>query len=239
VSKPPRQLPLTLPARPALGRADFFVAPANALALAAVDDWRNWPEGKLALIGPEGSGKTHLAHVWAEAAGAAIVTAARLDQVDTAVLPMGSHLAVDDADRLALRDEAALLHLHNHVLSGGGRILFTARCAPLRWPVALPDLASRMQACATTALHAPDEALLSAVLVKLFDDRQVRVSPALISYLVSRMERSLAMAGRLVEMLDQRALARGGAITRTLAAEVLDNLAHGLQDLSSSRHVPE
>lgn len=239
MTKPPRQLPLTLPARTAVGRKDFFVAPGNALALAAVDDWRNWPGGKLALIGPEGAGKTHLAHVWAEDAGATVFAGARLGEIDAAALPPGSHVAIDDADRVAPGDEAALLHLHNHVLQNGGRLLLTARSAPKRWPIALPDLASRLQACATAALNPPDEALLAAVLVKLFDDRQLRVSPALISYLVNRMERSLSMAGRLVDRLDRHALARGRAINRALAAEVLDNPEDHLQDLSSSRHVPE
>lgn len=236
---PPRQIPLALPARAALGRADFFVSPANDLALAMVDDWRNWPEGRLVLTGPEGSGKTHLAHVWAAQAGATIVTGGGVGAVDTAALPARSHVVVDDADRTPDRDQAALLHLHNHVLAGGGRILFTARRAPLTWSVTLPDLASRVQASATVALNAPDQGLLSAVLVKLFADRQVRVSPALVGYLVSRMERSLAMAGHLVARLDERALAQGGAINRALAAEVLDNLPPRPQDLSSSRHIPD
>lgn len=222
MSDRPRQLPLTLPARPALGRADFFVAPANALALAAVDDWRNWPGGKLALIGPQGAGKTHLAHVWAGETGATLLRPDQIGSLDTAALPAGQHLVIDDADRLAPGTEVALLHLHNHVLAGGGRILFTGRSAPFRWPVALPDLASRLQACATATLQEPDEMLLSAVLVKLFADRQVRVSPSLIGYLVSRMERSLGMANTLVARLDALALARGGAISRALAAEVLD-----------------
>ena len=235
----PRQMPLSLPTRAALGRADFFVSSVNRMAIAMIDDWRNWPEGKLVLIGPEGSGKTHLAHVWAAQTGAAIIAGDRVGTVDTAALPPGSHVAVDDADRTRPQDEPALLHLHNHVLARGGRILFTTRRAPRHWPVALPDLASRIQACATVALKAPDEVLLSAVLVKLFSDRQVRVSPALVGYLVSRMERSLAMAGHLVARLDERALARGGAITRALAAEVLDTLPDQPQTLSSSRHIPD
>lgn len=235
----PRQIPLALPARAALGRADFFVSPANDLALAMIDDWHDWPEGKLVLTGPEGSGKTHLAHVWAAQSGAVIVAGAGVGAQDTAALPPGGSVVVDDADRTPPGDQAALLHLHNHVLARGGRILFTARRAPLHWPVTLPDLASRMHASATVALLAPDQVLLSAVLVKLFSDRQVRVTPALITYLVGRMERSLAEAGRIVARLDALALARGGAITRALAAEVLDNPQDASHGLSSSRHIPD
>lgn len=225
----PTQLPLNLPTREARARGDFFVSPANALALATVDDWRDWPQGKLLLIGPEGSGKTHLAHVWAAAAGARIVGTADIEAVDIASLSTKSCVVIEDADRAVPMAERALLHLHNHVLAGGGRILFTARRGAIHWPIGLPDLASRMQATTATTLNAPDDALLSAVLVKLFADRQVGVSPALIGYLVSRMERSLAAARRLVEVLDEQALARGGPITRALAAEVLDNLADGPQ----------
>lgn len=204
-----------------------------------IDDWCNWPDGRLVLTGPEGSGKTHLAHVWAAQTGATIVAGSALGALDTAALAPRSHVVVDDADRTLPRDQAALLHLHNHVLAGGGRILFTARRAPRDWPVTLPDLASRIEASATVALNTPDQVLLSAVLVKLFADRQVRVSPALIAYLVSRMERSLAMAGALVARLDERALARGGAITRALAAEVLDNPPAAPHELSSFRHIPD
>jgi chromosomal replication initiation ATPase DnaA len=121
------------------------------------------------------------------------------------------------------------LHLHNHVLAGGGRLLLTARRGARHWPIGLRDLASRMQATTATILNAPDDALLSAVLVKLFTDRQITVSPLLIAYLVSRMERSLASARQLVAVLDERALARGGPISRALAAEVLDTLAAGPQ----------
>lgn len=225
----PTQLPLNLPAREAWARDDFFVSPANALALATVDDWRKWPQGKLLLIGPEGSGKTHLAHVWAAAASARIIAATEIEHIDIAAFYGQSSVVIEDVDRAPHRAEHALLHLHNHLLAGGGRLLLTARRGARHWPIGLPDLASRMQATTATILNAPDDALLSAVLVKLFTDRQVTVSAVLIAYLLSRMERSLASARQLVEVLDERALARGGPITRALAAEVLDNLPDGPQ----------
>lgn len=226
-----RQLTLSLPVREALGREDFLVAPANALALAAVDDWNDWPGGKLVLTGPPGAGKTHLAHVWAAEARAKVVPAAELTTAAPDALAAHGRLVVEDAHHAAgTRDaELALLHLHNMLQAAGGRLLLTAREPPNRWPLELPDLASRLQSSATAALAPPDDALLSGVLVKLFADRQVSVSPALISYLTARMERSFDAARALVAALDARALAEGRPVTRALAAEILDNGATGAQ----------
>lgn len=221
----PRQLAFSLPVREALGREDFFVSPANALALSAVDGWQGWPEGKLVLTGPEGAGKSHLAHVWASETGACVLQGDALEGFAPQTLGPAPRVVIEDADRVAghAAAEVALFHLHNHVLASGGRLLLTARQAPNRWPVTLPDLASRMQATATAALEPPDDALLSAVLVKLFADRQITVPPALIPFLVARMERSLDAARQVVAALDARALAEGRAITRALAADLLDS----------------
>lgn len=220
----PRQLAFDLPVRPALGRGDFLVAPPNALALATVERG-DWPQGKLVLAGPEGAGKTHLAHVWAEQAGAAIVPADDLAAADIPALAARGAVAVEDADRIGgdAAAEAALFHLHNLLLAEGGRLLLTARTPPQRWRLALPDLASRMQAAGLAAIAPPDDVLLSAVLVKLFADRQLAVPPALIPWLVRRMDRSFAGAQRLVAALDARALAEGRPVTRALAQAVLDS----------------
>jgi chromosomal replication initiation ATPase DnaA len=216
------QLALDLPVRAALGREDFFVAQPNALALATVDGWCNWPGGRLVLVGPEGSGKTHLAHVWAAAADATIQPAQTLtpDMIESL---SDKAVVIEDADRIARGAEASLFHLHNLVLAQGGRLLLTARVAPTSWPLSLPDLASRMQAAPLARLEAPDDGLLSAVLVKHFADRQIAVSPKLIDYLLGRMDRSLAAAAELVAQLDRRALAERCAVTIRLARSVLDS----------------
>lgn len=216
-----QQLALDLPTRAALGREDFFVASPNALALATVEGWRDWPGGRLVLVGPEGSGKTHLAHVWAAETGAAIQPAQTLEPQMVEALASGP-VVIEDADRIAPEAEVALFHLHNLTLAQGGRLLLTARTAPAHWPLALPDLASRLQAAPIARLDAPDDALLSAVLVKHFADRQITVSPRLIDYLLGRMDRSLAAAADLVDRLDRRALAEGCAVTPHLARRVLD-----------------
>jgi chromosomal replication initiation ATPase DnaA len=214
-----RQLAFDLPSAEALTRADFFVAPSNALALQTVEDWRNWPGRKLLLVGPEGAGKTHLTHVWAALAGATIIPASALRTMDPAELA-GAPVAVEDADRLD-GAEAELFHLHNLVTQSAS-LLLTAQRPPRDWGLRLPDLISRLQAAAIARLDPPDDALLSAVLVKLFADRQVAVPSNLIPYLVSRMPRSIGAARALVAALDAAALAQGRPITRSLAGEVLD-----------------
>ncbi len=218
-----RQLALDLPVTEACGREDFLVAASNAAAVAALDDWRTWPAGKLVLIGPDGSGKTHLARIWAAAAGAAVLPAQALPAADLPALAATGAVAVEDADRLPPDGSAErpLLHLHNLLAQTGGSLLVTARTPPRDWPVALPDLASRMQATVSVRLEPPDDALLAAVLVKQFADRQITVAPEVISHAVARMERSLAAARRLAADLDALALAEGRAVTRGLVTRLL------------------
>ena len=200
-------------------REHFFVAPSNALALQTVDGWQHWPGRKLLLVGPEGAGKTHLTHVWAAEADAVILAAETLAGADIASLS-GRAVAVEDADRIGAA-EAQLFHLHN-LATTTGALLLTARTPPRDWGLTLPDLKSRMQATPIAQLDGPDDALLSAVLVKLFADRQVAVPANLIPYLVSRMPRSIGAARALVAALDARALSEARPITRALAAELLD-----------------
>lgn len=219
----PRQLSFDLPVREARGRGDFFVSEANAAALAMIEGWQGWPQRKLVLTGPQGAGKTHLTHVWAGLSGATVVPAHALGQADIPTLAAAA-VAVEDCDDIAgdRSLETALFHLHNLVLAEGKAALFTAASPPRSWPLTLPDLASRMQATALVRIAPPDDALLAAVLVKLFADRQLSPGPATVPYLVRRIERSFAAAGAVVARLDAMALERGRAITPALAREVLD-----------------
>lgn len=218
-----RQLAFDLPSREQFRREDFFISPANALALSAVDGWRTWPGGKMLLVGPSGSGKTHLARLWAAECGAAVIPAADLANADLPALSGHGAVAVEDAEAVAgqPQHEAAFFHLHNLVVQSGN-LLVTAATPPRDWGLTLPDLASRLQAAPVTRLDPPDDALLSAVLIKLFSDRQITVPPNLIPYLVLRMERSIAAARALVAALDARSLAQGRPITRQMAADMLD-----------------
>ena len=224
-----RQLPLDLPARTAYGRADFLVSDSNRAALAAIGGWRRWPLGRLVLIGPAGAGKTHLAHLFAAEAGARILAAPALAGAAPDALLAGPALVVEDAAAMAgdPAGERALLHLVNLAQAEGRALLLTAREAPARWPLALPDLASRLAASAQARIAPPDDALLAQLLVKLFADRQLRVDPGLVSYLAARIERSFAAAARVVAALDAAALERRRPVTRALARDVLDNGAAG------------
>ncbi len=218
----PRQLPLDLRIRPALGREAFFVAPCNADAVALIDAWRGWPGRKLVLAGPPGAGKTHLAHVWAAAAGARMVAAAGLTEAGLPALARGP-IAVEGADAVA-GDPAAertLFHLHNLSATEGGTLLLTADTPPATWPLVLPDLRSRLEAAPLARIAPPDDRTLRAVLVKLFADRQLSPSPAVIDVLAQRMDRSFAGARELVARLDAAALAERSAVTRPLALRIL------------------
>jgi len=217
------QLGLDLPARTALGRDDFMVAPSNAIALSMIDRSCTWPLYKLVLSGPEGSGKTHLTHVWAAARQARIIAAHALtpDMVDD--LATGP-VAIEDVPDIRTDDVAqtALFHLHNLLQSAQMPLLMTGAPAPSHWRMSLPDLQSRIDAAGHAALEAPDDSLLAAVLGKLFNDRQVTPRPDVIPYLVTHMERSFDAAGLIVAALDSASLARKKPVTRSLAAELLD-----------------
>ncbi|HXY98708.1 MAG TPA: DnaA/Hda family protein [Stellaceae bacterium] len=213
------QLPLDLPHRPALGRADFLVAPCNRDAVAWLDRWPRWPAPALALGGPPGSGKTHLAHVFAQRAAARFIDpAALVTERVPSLLGEASAAVLDDA---AGASEEPLLHLYNLLAERGGHLLVVDREPPARWPLALADLRSRLVACPVAAVAAPDEALLGALLVKLFADRQLPVSEEVVAYLALQLDRSFDAARRAVAALDAAALAEHRRVTVPLARRVL------------------
>jgi chromosomal replication initiation ATPase DnaA len=213
-------LPLELPHHPALTRSDFLVSDSNAAALGWIDRWPAWPSPELVLHGPQGCGKTHLVHLWCERAAAIRLPGPALGAADLQrVLTSGcARIAVDDADRAA---EQPLLHLYNSCRECGGYLLLTASRSPAAWDIALDDLRSRLRAANAAGIGSPDDALLAAVLIKHFSDRELRVAPELIVYLVARIERSLAEAAATVAILDAAALAERLPINIALARKVL------------------
>jgi chromosomal replication initiation ATPase DnaA len=216
--RPPRQLALALEHRESFDREDFLSGPGNAAALATIERWPDWPARAIALIGPEGSGKSHLAAIWARLAGGRSIASRAMSTANVPQeLATGALVIEDDGER----DEAALFHLLNLAREERAYVLITARRSPANWAVALPDLASRLRALPVATLAAPDDAMLRAVLVKLFADRQAAVDDGLIDYIANRIERSFAGARRAVVDLDREALRQMRPVTRMLAAEVL------------------
>ena len=217
----PEQLLLALGHSESRAREDFVVGPANAEALAMIERWPDsWPARTLALVGPAGSGKSHLAAIWAARSGARTVAAARLDEATVPAALTNGAVVVDDLIEHAV-DERALFHLLNFAKEQGAYVLLTAERGPGSFALCLADLASRLRAVPVVALNPPDDALLRAVLVKLFADRQLGVDEALLVYLERRIERSIAAARLVVDRLDRESLKRRRPLTRALAVEVL------------------
>lgn len=214
-----RQLPLELPLAERRGREDWIVSAANAEATALVERWPDWPSDVVLLVGPEGSGKSHLARVFAEASGAIVIAASDLTSRDPTALAAAGAVVVEDLGPDVA--EAALFHLLNAVRQAKARLLLTAATPPVAWGLTLADLVSRLRAVPPVALAEPDDALLEALLAKLFADRQTLVEPAVIAFVARRMERSFAAARDLVAALDREALAAKSPVTRGVAARVL------------------
>lgn len=207
-----KQLSLGLARPPVYTRAAFVASAANTAALAAIEAWPAWPGGALALVGPEGCGKSHLATIWAERAGAV--------RHDPAGTVEGRPQLVEDADTIG---DEALFHLINRAPTDGG-LLLTARTRPASWPAALPDLRSRLNALTVAEIGAPDDALMIAVLEALFREKHIRAAPDLYAFLLRRMERSVTAARAIVTRLDQAAAEQGRPVNRTLAREVLEEV---------------
>lgn len=220
-----RQLAIDLPPHPAFGRADFLVSSCNADAFGLIERWPDWPARSLVLYGPSGSGKSHLARLWCERSAALLVSGDELSGAAPDRLAAVGAVAIDDADRA---DERILLHLCNCITEAGAGLLLTGNRPLGAWTVVLPDLASRLRAMPAVGIAPPDDALLAAVLIKHFADRQLAVRPDVVSYLVPRMERSFAAAAALAARLDRSTLGTGRAAGRAAARQALAEEAGGI-----------
>ena len=213
------QLPLPFVHVPRYGLDDFMPSSSNAEALAAMARWPAWPDRVQLLLGPAGSGKSHLARIWAARADAALLDPTHLvGDLDALAI---RNVVIEDADRVGIR-EAALFHFLNLVRERGLSLLITARVRPSAWSLATADLLSRLRLAPSVAIEAPDDALMRAVLVKLFADRQLSVDASVVEYLALRLDRSLDAAGWAVMALDRASLDRQRRITRPMAADLLD-----------------
>ncbi len=218
----PRQLAFALPHAESLTRDNFLGGPANAAGLALIDSWPEWPNRIMLLVGPEGSGKSHLAAIWAEQAGARSTTAHALTAAAVPGALATGALVVEDL-RSSDFDDRALFHLMNLAREDGAFVLVTAREPPSAFQIELRDLRSRLRAIPAVSLLPPDDQLFRALIVKFCADRQLAVDETVVSYLAARIERSYAAARQAVERLDAEALRLGRPVSRALAAELLRN----------------
>jgi len=219
------QFALEFPFEPSFAREEFLAAPSNADALAMIERWPSWPDRLLLLVGPPGSGKSHLAAIWARRAKAVAPSPGDLPSLESLVRRKPEAIVVDGLEEA--RDETALFHLLNHANESNIPVLLTGRSRPREDRVSLPDLLSRLRHAPLIEIGAPDEELIRAVLEKLFRDRQLVVEPGLADYLTLRLERSLEAARAFVRDLDREALMRGRRLTRLLAGELLDRAGEG------------
>ncbi|GJD46870.1 hypothetical protein AFCDBAGC_4755 [Methylobacterium cerastii] len=228
---PPKQLAFDLPLDPRYGREDFLVGTANEAAYASIEAWPDWPDTVLVLTGPPGSGKSHLASIWATRAHAWTVSAADVTAEAVTHCVSNGALVIEDIDRPG-RDEAALFHLLNLARERKCPVLLTSGAAIDQIGLTVADLRSRLRLAPGVAIREPDDALLRAVMVKLFVDRQLVVDLRVIDALALRIDRSLGRAREVVAELDRDALGRGRRITRPLALAVLERLgiAEGGED---------
>lgn len=223
------QLALDFDHRPSLGGEDFLVAPQNAEAVRWLDAWPDWPGPALVIFGPGGSGKTHLAQVFQAKSNAHWVTAAELrESQPPAYLGDAPAAILEDADAMMDDDggggtEEAVLHLYNHLAESGRHLMLTAKQPPARWGLGLKDLASRLNTASQAGIGAPDDALIAAVLVKQFADRQLKVDAGVISFMLTRMERSFEAARAMVAAIDALALSQRRNITMPLVRQVLQS----------------
>ena len=218
----PRQLAFALPHAESLTRDNFLEGPANAAAVALIDGWPEWPNRIMFLVGPEGCGKSHLAAVWAEQAGARLIAAHALNAANVPGALATGALVVEDL-KPGDFDERALFHLMNLAREDGAFILFTARVPPSSFEIELKDLRSRLRAVPVVSLSPPDDQLFRALIVKFCADRQLSVDESVVGYLATRLERSYAAVRRAVELLDAEALRQGRPVTRAFAAELFRN----------------
>ena len=218
------QLPLSLSHPTDFYSDDLVVTKSNKSAYELIERWPDWPMPVAVLVGPDGSGKTHFASVWADISKAQKIEPDQLDQAIT-FIEKGIPVLVEDMDGVDL-NEVVFFHLINsvkerRVINPKTTLLITARKGPSNWNVKLDDLASRLRSVTLATLEQPDDELLNAVAFKLFSDRQITVDPSVVAFLVSRSERSLFALGKTVDQIDRLALQRKSKITKALVSEAL------------------
>lgn len=216
--------PFDLGLTPSMRREDFIASSSNCDAFTTVLGGDAWPEGRLVLVGPPKSGKTHLSGIWALQSDAAVFSASELDGMGLSKIVQLNHVVIDDAEKVAgvKSREVTLLHICNEISRRGRNLLVVCRKSPASWDLSLPDLESRLVAARLVRISVPDDDLLAKLLVKHLADRQVEIAPSVVRYILPRIERSYLATSALVDRLDRLSLAEGRPISRSMAAELLN-----------------
>jgi chromosomal replication initiation ATPase DnaA len=220
------QFAFEFPAAPRHSAEDFLISASNESAYAMIENWRAWPGGMALLVGAAGAGKSHLGAIFAAQSHAWTVRAEEVGIASVAHLSSQGALLAEDMDRGVL-DEDAWFHLLNRLHARGACLLMTARSSPRHWAIRTPDLVSRLRLAPEIAIGEPDEALLRAVAVKLFIDRQLMVDTAVIETIVRRCERTVPAVQEAVRLLDQAALAARRRLTPAFVAQHLGAFERG------------
>ncbi len=219
---PISQIPLEFPVRTALGVEDFMIAPCNEEAVAWLDRWPMWEMPALCLYGPAGSGKTHLLNMWADVSGATIIQGGELtSEIVPELLGNGRGLAIDNAEEC---DETSLFHLYNLAKETDLKLLIASKEPPSYWGIELKDLMSRLKACPSVGLQYPDEDMLAGLMMKQFMDRNLPLSPEILTFVLPRLERSFEAVQKFVKLMDLRSLAERRKLTVPFASKILDQM---------------
>lgn len=217
-----RQMPLEFPVRTALGVDDFMIAACNEEAVAWLDQWPDWKMPALCLFGPAGSGKTHLLHIWADVSGAKIIEGSDLTTSSVPdLLETGQGLAIDNADKCP---SDSLFHLYNLAKETNKKLFLASKEAPAHWEIELKDLASRLRACPSISLRYPDEDMMAGLMMKQFMDRNLQLSPEILTYVLPRLERSFEAVRQFVTLMDLESLAERRKLTVPFASRILDQM---------------
>lgn len=215
----PQQLILNLPLVPNPGQNEFLCSAANWQAFQWIERWPDWPMRNLAIYGERGSGKTHLAQLWAEKSQALWVTPSQtLDHTPFSLAQGCKACVIDDYDEI--RDESWLFHFYNLMQEQNGHILFCGLNAPGQTLFGLPDLSSRLRSVLAVEVGSPDEETIKTLLKNLLIRRGLDLADDLAEYLIRRMERSYDAIHHLVCKLDELSLILQRPITLSLIKEL-------------------
>ena len=225
------QLPFNFAHQPFLSKEDFIVSPCNVEAFKMIEMWPDWPAFGLCIYGPEHCGKTHLANIFAQNVSIKTNFPYPIPYLDASGIKMDMAPKLFEFNKCLIVEnlseninEEALFHLFNWYRNEGGFILFSSHTPPARLNIKLPDLLSRLKMLPAIAIDEPDDELLSALIIKLFSDRQILVSPEVVNYILMNMHRSFDYAHKLVDEIDTISLSYKRAVSIPIVKEAMQAL---------------